>query len=161
MVEEDEYAALPEKMEKATTAFHKVNGKPVFFDYQIKGYLKEAAKVTNGLKVKDVKALRSKVEDHVFVEPRIIPIILPEGAVIDYCERPLRAETAQGPRVALARSERVPAGTKIEFTVQVYDGSPISERMLEDLLSYGEDKGIGQWRNGGHGRFTFKMMEVG
>jgi hypothetical protein len=148
-------------MEKATTAFHKVDGNPVFFDYQVKGYLKEAAKVCNGLKTfKDVKALRSKVEDHVFVQPRIILLELPAGAVMDYCERPLRAETAQGPRVALARSERLPAGTSFRVDLHVMDGSPITEDILRLLLSYGEDKGMGQWRNGGNGRFAFTMLKA-
>ena len=160
-VEEDEMNALPEKLEKATTGFHRVDGQPVFFDYQVKGFLKEAAKVMNGLKVKDVKALRAKVEDHVFVEPRIIPLVLPEGGEIDYCERPLRAETMQGPRVALARSERAPAGSKLTFDVRIFQGSPINVGMLEELLSYGEDRGLGQWRNGGNGRFKFRIMEKG
>jgi len=159
-LEDDEYETLPEKLEKATTAFHKVDGQPVFFDYQIKGFLKEAAKVCNGLKLLEVKALRSKVTDHLFVYPRIIPLQIPEDEEITWLERPLRAETAQGPRVALARSEQLPKGTKFDMELHVLDGSPLDEDILRLLLSYGEDKGIGQWRNGGHGRFTFILHKA-
>jgi hypothetical protein len=153
----DEAETLPESLERGTTVFHKdPQGNPLFFDYQLKGFLKEAARVFNGLH--NVKALRSKVENMVFVEPRQIPIHLPEGAVIDHLERPLRAETAQGPRVALARSEQLPEGTWFECDLMVYDG-PINEAMLTDLLSYGADKGLGQWRNGGWGRFSFEFIK--
>jgi hypothetical protein len=153
---DDEWASLPESLEKGTTVFHKFsNGQPLFFDYQFKGFLKEAGRLFNGLR--GVRALRSKIDNMVFVEPRQIAIHLPEGGMIDYLERPLRAETAQGPRVALARSEKLPEGTWFECDLQVYDG-PITDEILRDLLTYGADKGLGQWRNGGYGRFTFEFV---
>jgi len=158
MIEADELAALADEVEQSTTTFHKVDGKPVLFNYQVKGFLKNAAKVLNGLKTCNVKALRSKVEDHVFVMPRIIPLQLPEGTEIDYLERPGSFNTPLGPRVALLRSETVPVGTKISFTIEVLDGSPISRDILVDLLSYGENIGIGQWRNSGKGSFTFTIV---
>ena len=150
----DELETLPDALEKGTTAFHKIDGAPIFYDYQIKGFLKDAGQTFNGLR--GVKNLRSKIDNLVFVEPRQIRLTLPEGGKIEVCERPLRAQTAQGPRTALARSEMLPDGTTFEFVIAVYDG-PISEPLLRDLLSYGERKGFGQWRNGGRGRFTFEM----
>lgn len=150
----DELATLPEAMEKGTTAFHKLNGQPIYYDYQVKGFLKDAGQVFNGLR--GVKNLRSKLDNLVFVEPRQIVLNLPAGSEITYCERPLRAQTAQGPRTSLARSEELPAGTWFECQLSVYDG-PISEPLLRDLLSYGARKGMGQWRNGGRGRFEFEL----
>lgn len=160
---DDELATLPEELEKGTTAFHKVDGQPIYYDYQLKGFLKSAGQVFNG-KLKDkqgkaVSALRSKVDNLVFVEPRQIALNLPEGGEITMCERPLRAETAQGPRTALARSEELPAGTWLECYLEVYDG-PITGDLLRDLLSYGKHKGMGQWRNGGRGRFEFELEVV-
>jgi hypothetical protein len=151
---DDELATLPEELEKGTTAFHKLDGQPIYYDYQIKGFLKDAGKVFNGLR--SVKNLRSKIDNTVFVAPRQIALHLPEGGAITMCERPLRAETAQGPRTALARSEELPAGTWLECHLEVYDG-PISGDLLRDLLSYGERKGMGQWRNGGRGRFEYTL----
>jgi hypothetical protein len=151
---EDELGTLEENLEKGTTAFHKLNEKPILYDYQVKGFIKEAGRVLNGLR--DVRALRSKIDSLVFVEPRQILLMLPNGAGIDFLERPLRAQTMQGPRVAIARSEMLPAGTEFSCQLKVYPG-PISKLLLEDLLSYGFDKGIGQWRNGGYGRFEFDL----
>ena len=152
---EDEMETLPEVLEKGTTAFHKLDGKPLIYDYQIKGFLKEAGRIFNGLQ--NVKALRSKIENFVFVTPRYTEIHLPEGEEIGYCERPLRAETAQGPRVALARSEEIPAGAWFEFTLEIFK-SQIDDDIIRELMTYGEYKGLGQWRNGGHGRFTFEFI---
>jgi hypothetical protein len=150
----DELGTLPEELEKGTTAFHKLNGQPIYYDYQVKGFLKEAGSVFNGLR--NVKNLRSKIDNLVFVSPRQIVLNVPAGAAIDFLERPLRAQTAQGPRTSLARSEQLPEGTSFECELEVYDG-PISEPLLRDLLSYGAKKGLGQWRNGGHGRFEFEL----
>ena len=152
---QDEIDSLPEMLEKGTTVFHKVNDCPAFFDYQIKGFLKEAGRIFNGLQ--DVKALRSKIDNLVFVSPRRIEIHLPENGEITYLERPLRAETAQGPRVALARSEQLPEGTWFEFTMEIFKGQ-ITEDIMRELMTYGKFKGLGQWRNGGFGRFEFEFL---
>ena len=151
----DELDTLPEALDKGTTAFHKLNGAPIYYDYMVKGFLKEAGQVFNGLR--GVKNLRSKLDNLVFIEPRQIPLNV--AGVMTYCERPLRAMTAQGPRTSVARSEELPAGTWFEVTIKVY-GEAISEPLLRDLLSYGGDKGLGQWRNGGHGRFVFKLVAL-
>lgn len=154
---EDELATLPEELEKGTTAFHKMNGQPIYYDYHLKGFLKEAGMVFNGLR--NVKNLRSKIENLVFITPRQITLNLPPGKSITFCERPLRAMTAHGPRTSVARSEELPEGTWFDCALGVYEG-PISEPLLRDLLSYGENKGLGQWRSGGHGRFIFELEAV-
>jgi hypothetical protein len=150
----DEMETLDEGLQKGTTAFHKLNGAPVLYDYQVKGFIKEAGRIFNGLH--GVKSLRSKLDNLLFVNPRQILLSIPDGAQIDYLERPLRAETAQGPRVGLARSEMLPAGTWFECMLEVFDG-PITDDVIRDLLTYGSRKGIGQWRNGGYGRFDFEI----
>ena len=151
----DELASLSEELERGTTAFHKRDGKPIFYDYQIKGFLKDAATVFNG-KGGMPKNFRSKVDNLVFPKPRQIELHLPDSAEITFCERPLRAMTAQGPRTSLARSEELPAGTWFECDLRVYPGE-IGEREIRELMSYGEDKGLGQWRNGGKGRIEFEL----
>lgn len=157
----DELESLPEVLEKGTTVFHRDEaGSPCLFDYQIKGFIKEAGKTFNGLR--SVKNLRSKVDSYVFVYPRMIRLRFDKHTELEYLERPLRAETMQGPRVALARSEMLAAGTWFECVVDVVEPGPITEDLLKDLISYGERKGLGQWRNGGYGRFvveSWKEME--
>jgi hypothetical protein len=126
------------------------------FDYQVKGFIKESGRIFNG--EGGVKALRSKIDNLLFVTPRRIPLIIPDGQEITFNERPLRAETAQGPRVALARSEQLPEGTKFTCSLEVYRGQ-ITYEIIYHLLTYGEHKGLGQWRNGGFGRFTFTLTK--
>jgi hypothetical protein len=121
----------------------------------IRGFLKESAQMHKELR--GVKQLRSKLDNYVFIEPRRIELVLPEGGKIDFIERPLRAMTAQGPRVTLARSEVLPEGTKFECRIVVLK-SPITEEILRDLLDYGRYKGFGQWRGGSYGRFIYELQ---
>lgn len=150
----DEQETLPEMLEKGTTVFHRLNGEPIYYNYHVKGFLKESAQVQNG--VDGVKALRSKVDNLVFVTPRRIALHAPGQC--EYLERPLRAQTMQGPRVSLARSEMLPAGTWFECEITVL-GGVITEKILRSLLDYGQFKGFGQWRNGGYGRFEYDLTK--
>jgi len=164
LIPEDEVELLPDALERGTTVFPKDEaGRPVLLDYQIKGQLKGAAKALNG---KDgmPKALRSKVENLAFVSPRRVIIHGPDPAtngdcrdLLDVLERPLRASTAQGERITLARSEMLPAGVWIQYGLTVYPGE-ITEEVLRELLDYGYWMGLLQWRNGGYGRFRYEMV---
>ena len=140
------------------------DGTPFLYDYQIKGFFKDACKACrmmeeapNGRKLisPSIKAYKTRIDDLVFIRERIIPIHL--SGEITYCERPLRASTAQGERIALACSEEAPAGSYIDMTIicstkQMHKG-------VEEWLHYGALKGIGGWRNSGKGRFTWDETE--
>ena len=73
------------------------------------------------------------------------------------CQRPLRAQTAQGERISLANSETVPAGATCEFTVICM--KPDLMKVVKEWLSYGVAHGTGQWRNSGKGRFTWEELD--
>jgi hypothetical protein len=162
----EELGALPseELMEKAVTVFHRdADGKPILFDYQIKGFLKEAIGIMLELSDKEVKVGKTKlskftfkrvVDNYVFVSPRIIRIA---GDVGPLCTRPLRADTMKGERVSLASSETIPAGSVIECEVSWLSDS-LSE-IVKAALDYGKLKGLGQWRNSGKGRFAWEVVQ--
>jgi hypothetical protein len=153
---EDELGTLPEELEKGTTAFHKdEEGNPVLWDYQVKGFLKEWGRQLNGFK--EVKALRDKIGNFVYVFPRRIPLQL--SGPIDFLTRPIQCDTARGPRIAIARSEMAPAGTTMEYEIRSLKGV-ISEAVLTEILDMGVFKGHGQWRGGSYGRFTYEITEV-
>lgn len=144
--------------EKGTTVFSKdADGKPFLWDYQIRGFFKNAAKSRNYYMKKKLVAYKTKIDGLVFINERKIPLNIPEGEAIGNCQRPLRAETAQGPRVALASSESCPPGTTIEFTIKCLLDSLMSE--VKAWLDYGELNGIGQWHNSGKGRFTWEEIK--
>lgn len=155
---EAEAEMLPDALERGTTVFHRNQAdQPCMMNYQILGFLKASAQVQNGRVTGGVKALRSKVANQVFISPLVLPLKLPEGGMLDYCERPLRAETAMGPRVALVRSEQAPAGTVIECGLEVMEGE-ITEDVIRDLLDYGYFRGLGQWRgSGAYGCFRYEL----
>ena len=102
-------------------------------------------------------AYKTKIDNLVFINERKIPYHLPEGTAIGNCQRPLRAQTAQGERVALANSETIPAGSWVEMTIKILDDSLKSH--VVSWLNYGELNGLGQWHNSGKGRFTYEILE--
>ena len=65
-------------------------------------------------------------------------------------------DTAQGPRVALVRSESAPAGTTIELDVRILS-SELKNYVLT-WFAYGQLRGTGQWRNSGKGRFDTAIL---
>lgn len=96
------------------------------------------------------------IDGLIFVYPRQIPIEL-HGLRMDTCERPLRANTPQGERVSIAKSETVPEGSTLEFEIVCLD--PALEACVVECLNYGEMRGLSQWRNSGKGRFGWEKLE--
>lgn len=157
--EEIEALGVEEVIEKSMTVFPRnADGKPIFWDYQIKGFFKDACgmlrKIPNSASSK-IKAYKKEIDGLIFVKEREIPIIF--DGEIGSCQRPLRAQTAQGERVALANSETVPAGSTIEFTIQLMCDT--HEKAVREWLDYGVFRGIGQWRNSGKGKFEWSEVE--
>lgn len=143
-----------------STVFHRdEGGRPFIWDYQVKGFFKDACqslRCAPGSRSSAVKAYKKAIDGLVFVAPRRIPLGLPEGGEVGVVERPLRAQTMRGERVALARSESVPAGTRLSVEVVLLD--PALEPALREWLDYGALRGIGQWRNSGMGRFRWREL---
>ncbi len=155
---QQEVGTVEEMLEKGTTGFHRVGGQPILYDYVLKGFFKDACSMLRNVKGSEsskVKAYRKYIDGLVFIRPRQIPIQV--AGEVGILERPLRAQALQGERVALARSELVPAGSSIEFSIVVLDG--IGEGLLREWLDYGAMRGLGQWRNASYGTFTYEMAE--
>lgn len=160
-------------VEKGMTVFPRdEEGRPFLYDYQIKGFFKDSCQMLARLTKKDevlgkkmkavnesskIKAYKKVIDGMIFPIPRRIIINLPEGGEVTLCQRPLRAMTAQGERVALACSEEVPAGSWMEFDIFCMDDEHI--KAVKEWLIYGGLRGLGQWRNSGKGRFRFEILE--
>lgn len=102
-----------------------------------------------------LKAFKKEIDGLIFVEPRLSPITINGDMTI--CQRPLRAQTMQGERVALASSEEIPAGSTVDFDIILMRDDLWN--CLEEWLDYGRFRGLGQWRNGGHGKFTYEVLD--
>lgn len=155
---DEEINTVPEELEKMSTGFHRDENKiPFIYNYMIKGFLKEAASSLIRGKQLELKAHKKIVDQVVFIKPRRIYFTGNIKLPLQYLERPLRAQTAQGERVALARSEMIPEGTKIDFTIMCMDDK--LENLIGSLLDYGKYRGLGQWRNADYGSFTWEEVE--
>ncbi|MCK4328784.1 hypothetical protein KAX02_02970 [candidate division WOR-3 bacterium] len=148
-ISEDEYLTVEKIEEKGWTGFHKDLNGLFIYEYTIKGFLKHAGNVLKDI-VK-IKNLRSKIDNYVFISPRRIYLNQdkPDGVI----ERPLRAMTALGPRVTIARSDYIKAGKEIDFKIMLVQHKEITMKKIMELFKYGELMGLGQFRNGGYGRF--------
>lgn len=167
---EDEVAALgaDAAVDKAMTVFPRNEaGQPILYDYQVKGFFKDSCGMLGRIGGKDEKGKKKAVNESgkltaykkvidglIFVSPRMIPIDV-NGAIGD-CQRPLRAQTAQGERVSLVNSEEIPAGSECIIEVTCMDDNHMAAVL--EWLDYGKLRGIGQWRNSGKGRFTYQIL---
>ena len=138
------------------TGFHTDPDGIYLLDYHIKGFLKESGNILK--EILKIKALRSKIDNFVFVKPRYIWLAeKPDGVL----ERSIRVNTARGPRVGLTKSDFVRRDTEIDIEIVLLDHKEIKWSVIEQLLDYGQLKGIGQWRNGSWGSFIWKRTDDG
>ena len=153
-----------EELEKSSTVFARDNGLIMLWDYQIKGFFKEACEqmIHSGtMKKEELRKFlltqymyKKTIDQQIFVFSRKILLVLPEGAKPEFIERPLRGQTMRGERICLARSESVPKGTIFYIEVQCLNKK--LEKFIPQWLKYGALLGLGQWRSSGMGRFEFK-----
>lgn len=108
-----------------------------------------------GSECSKVKAFKKIIDGNVFVSPRKIPFAV-DGDMGD-CQRPLRAKTMQGERVALANSETIPAGSTLTFTFECFNDEDF--KWIREVLDYGKYRGLGQWRNSGKGKFDWEEVQ--
>jgi hypothetical protein len=157
----EELATVENVEEKGWTGFHTTpDGDPMIYNYMIKGFLKAACgsmRRVSGTKSAKLTAYKKIIDGLVFVEPRTITLSIPDGQEMGILERPLRAQTAQGERVTLARSDTCPAGTQAEFEIKVLGG--VTKGLLIEWLDYGQFNGLGQWRNASYGSFSYVIID--
>jgi len=162
--EEIEAIGEGEYAERQMTVFSKTEDlKPFLWDYQIKGFFKDACKSlrkAGSSESAKVTSFKTVIDGDVFIKER--KILFQNYKRIGECQRSLRADTPQGPRVALAHSETVPEGSFIEFSIMIL---PVEKKKydiveaVKEWLDYGAVRGLGQWRNSGKG--TFDWQEIG
>jgi len=165
LAEVDAVPEVEEEIKNSTTFFSRTpDGQVMLWDYQIKGFFKSAcqAMIESGALTVEVAKKQSltkwtfkrTIDQQLFVTPRMVPIHCTGD--VEFKERPLRASTMQGERIALARSEMV-VGGEIEFSVSVLRENLLG--VVDWAMNYGALSGMGQWRNSGMGRFLFEVVE--
>ena len=175
---EERAAITPEdpsvKLEKASTVFPKDTTGLFVWDYQWRGFIKE--RIGSMIELGDVTEVtkwtyKRAVDQFVFVNPRRCYLHSEGGEIVRECkqwlQRPLRATTMQGDRIALARSQMLPVGTTCEFAVTVMEGTNPKSKVagltpdrIRQCFDMGIVSGSMQWRSGGWGRFTWSELPV-
>jgi hypothetical protein len=152
-----------EVAEKQMTIFPKENGKPFFFDYQWKGFFKDSCgallrcgDTEMSKESSKIKAYKKIIDGCIFPYPRKIFINM--NGDMGRCERPLRAQTMQGERIALSSSEAIPAGSTCMFSVILLSDDYLNPFL--EWMDYGKLRGTGQWRSSGKGRFTYEVLAI-
>lgn len=156
---EEETETVEDLAERGWTGFHQDANGLFLYDYTIKGYFKEACgalRRVSGSRSSKLKAYKTLIDGSLFVSPRRLYLRLPPGGEVEVIERPLRADTMKGPRVALARSDMVPPGTIVRCQLTLL-GDVITLAEVREWLDYGALKGLGQWRNASWGRFVYEI----
>lgn len=148
--------------EKQMTVFPRnKDGEPIFWDYQIRGFFKSACSALGkipGTKSSKLKAYKKQIDLRIFVFPDAKKragreIVIHTDKPIGSLQRPLRAQTMQGERVALANSEEIEAGAWCEFDILMLNDDDAD--MIREWLDYGSLNGLGAWRNSAHGAFSW------
>ena len=157
--EEIEALGADEVFEKSMTVFPKLeDSTPFIWDYQIRGFFKDACgmlRKVSSMKSSKMRAYKKEIDGLIFVKERKIPFH--DYGEITICQRPLRASTAQGERIALASSEQVQAGAWIEFTVMAFEEKDLD--YVREWFDYGKFRGMCQWRNSGKGRYVWDELD--
>lgn len=156
----EELATVEKVEEKGWTGFHMLDGQPLIYDYVIKGFFKDACRMlrrVNETRSSKLTAFKKNIDGLVFATPRRICIDL-QGGEMGTLERPLRTSGPQGDRVALARSDTVPAGSTLTFALTIL--GVVKEPLLREWLDYGALRGLGQWRNAGYGKFEYQLEKI-
>lgn len=165
--QELEHLPAEEMIKNEMTVFYRTNdGAPAMACYHLYGFFKSACgflRKVKGTKSEKIKAYKKAIDGLIKVYPdaadptgRYIELHIPDGGSIGSCQRPLRAQTMQGERVALANSETVPAGTWFECDIIAFDDSLWAQ--IEEWLDYGKFNGLGQWRSSGKGSFVWAYV---
>ena len=145
----------------------KGNRVPAINGYVLKGMFKNACsalKDCEGTLSNGLSAYKKKIDQQIFInmdQRSPLSIInlsedVYKDGLLPICERPLRAQTPQGERVAISSSEEVPAGSTVEFSV-----TALNDKMFDlvfEWLDYGKFNGLGCWHNSGKGRFTYEII---
>lgn len=168
MAEEVADFGAQEVEERGKTIFMKLDdGTPFMYTYMLKGFFKETARALKkvpGTKTSKQSAYIKKIDNNIFVRghlkgrPRVMPLYLPMNLDMTATDnqRPLRASTPQGERVALAHSEEAPAGTYFECSI--FCDIDSDAELVREWLDRGRWKGMGQWRNADHGLFEWEEL---
>lgn len=126
------------------------SGNVLIENYRVKGFFEEAAQA---LFYQDPEKVR-RIRNNLFVHrTRLVTPKPPDGVH----SRPVVVKAGATNKASMISSEYLAPGTRLTFEVEIIPADALSAEDLKLLLTYGEKRGMGQWRKAGFG--TFKVVE--
>lgn len=123
----------------------------------IRGHLKDCANQVRDAIKPEIKALKAKVANKVYVMTDIIPLGTKEIAGTE--QRFVQVMTRQGPRSTIKYIDYLEKPT-LKFRLNVLDDGIITDEILKAIFEYGSIHGLGQERSQGWGRYDFTITEL-
>jgi hypothetical protein len=131
----------------------------------IRGHLKDCATQVKGWIVPEVKALKAKVANKVYVVTDVIPLMsavyepvtkLQFKEIAGTEQRFIQVMTMHGPRSTIKYVDYVEKPV-LRFDLKVLNDGVITEPILRALFDYGSIHGLGQERSQGWGRYDYTL----
>lgn len=123
----------------------------------LRGHIKDCANQVRDTFKPEVKALKAKVANKVYVMTDIIPLGAKESAGTE--QRFIQVLTRQGPRSTIKYIDYLEKPT-LKFRLNVLADGVITEDILRAIFEYGGVHGLGQERSTGWGRYTFTLAKL-
>ena len=123
----------------------------------VRGHLKDCATQVRGFLEPEVKALKAKVANKVYVVTDVIPLGAKEPAGTE--ARYVQVMTRMGPRSTIKYVEYLEK-PELTFELKVFNDGVITPEILNTIFEYGSIHGMGQERSQGWGRYTFNITEL-
>jgi len=128
----------------------------------VRGHLKDCANQMKDVINPEVKALKAKVANKVYVMTDVIPLIVGGAQVKEIAgtaQRFVQVMTRQGPRSTIKFVDYLQKPT-LTFQLNVLDDGIITDDILSAIFEYGSIHGMGQERSQGWGRYTFNIRKL-
>lgn len=123
----------------------------------VRGHLKDCANQARDSIEPEIKALKAKVANKVYVMTDVIPLGATEISGTE--QRFVQVMTRQGPRSTIKYIDYLEKPT-LKFRLNVLDDGVITQDILKSIFEYGSVHGLGQERSQGWGRYDFTITEV-
>lgn len=149
-----EEVGATEEVERGYATF-KRDDRGLYYEARcVRAHIKDCANQLQRLL--DIKALKSKVANRVYVEPARIYLGKqePDGSEV----RIVHAMTMKGPRSSLKTVDFVDKPV-LTFILKVLDDGVIDRDILEAIFEYGAEHGMGQERSQDWGKYKLAKLE--
>ena len=158
----EEEVGASEEAQRGWSTF-KRDGQGIYFEARaVRAHIKDCSQIL-GQGTIDVRSLKSKVANRVYVQPERLRLYGAKGELIttpDGTEtRMIHVLTRQGPRNDVKYIDYVSPPSIMRFQLQVLNDGVVTEDILKAIFEYGGIHGMGQERSQQFGQYKVRSLE--